>query len=216
MTLAGVELICVVFVVIFLVGQIVDTEKTKTLKYVKLLLSVTIGWLVFDCLAMFLEGPSTPSWILWILNFLSFVMRPVFLACLSLFTNAFIVEKGNCNRWWFTSAFLVAVCGIIFTIIYFILGHVGTVQNGDFSYKEKIPRLTLYFYLIYIIYSDVVALAMHKRIGFRPGVIITISYTIFLRYRLNFGFYFNICCVGLWRSSKKEYREENFRKCFRG
>ena len=176
MTLAGVELICGVFVVIFLIGQLVDTEKTKTIFYVKLLCIFTSAWLLCDCLALYLENPETSTWILYALNFVSFLMRPIFLLLICFFINAFLVERGKCSKWWYVAPKIISACGVVFSFVYFILGHAGTVQNGDFSYREKVPAITLYFYVIFIIYIDVVALCMHKRIGFRPGVIVTISF----------------------------------------
>ena len=176
MTLAGVELICGVFVVIFLIGQLLDTEKTKTLFYVKLLCIFTSAWLLIDCLALYLDGPDTASWILWSLNFITFLMRPVFLLLVTLFADSFVVERGKCSKWWFAAPKIIALCGIVFSIIYFILGNVGSIQNGEFSFREKIPAITLYFYIGFILYIDAIAISLHKRIGLRPGLIVTLSF----------------------------------------
>ena len=190
MTLAGVELICIVFVVIFLVGQLVDTEKTKTIMYVKILCIFTISWLVIDSLALFLEGPNTPHWILWGLNFLDFIMRPAFILGISIFINSFIVERGKCSKWWFTAPAILFLIGIFFSCIYFILGHAGGVENGDFSFQKRVPKVTLFFYLGFVLYAAIVSLSLHKKIGLRPGVIVTISFlplfvSIFILYFLD-------------------------------
>ncbi|MCR5309509.1 MAG: response regulator [Bacilli bacterium] len=173
---AWIELVCVVFTVIMLIGQYVDNERTVTLRWVKIFLFFTIFWLICDALALLLENKNTPIWILWVLNFLSFTMHPLCIVILALFADKFISEKGKCSKWWFRVPQIIFSTISLGVAIYFIIGSVGSVNNGDFVYKERLPRISLYFYILFIVYSSIVAFILRKRIGLKAVIITGISF----------------------------------------
>ena len=173
---AWIELVCVVFTVIMLIGQYVDNERTVTLRWVKIFLFFTIFWLICDSLALLLENKDTPIWILWVLNFLSFTMHPLCIVILAMFANMFVSEKGKCSKWWFTIPSIIYLGVSLAVAIYFIIGSVGSVNNGDFVYKERIPRISLYFYILFILYSAIVAFILRKNIGLKAAIISAISF----------------------------------------
>ncbi len=170
---AWIELVCVVFTVILVVGQYVDNENTNSLKWVKIFLFVTIFWLLVDSLSLICETLEAPSWILWILNFATFVMRPVCLLVLAIFANKFVIEKGKCSKWWFTTPQYVSIFGIVITIVYFII---RTATNPSYSFNEPTPTVTVFAYIVFIIYADIVAFYLHKRIGLKAAIIVAISF----------------------------------------
>ena len=146
-----IELVCVIFTVILLVGQYVDNENTTSLKWVKIFLFATIFWLLVDSLSLILEAVEAPSWILWIFNFISFVMRPVCLLILAIFANMFVIEKGRCSKWWFTVPQYISTFGIVVSIVYFIM---RTATNPSYSFNEPTPTITVFAYIIFIIYFN--------------------------------------------------------------
>lgn len=176
LTVAWIELICIVFLVILLVGQYADNVKTKTLKWVKIFLFATIGWLLCDSLALILEDAGSPIWILWILNFISFMMRPICLLVLATFANEFVKEKGRCSKWWFTVPQIIALCGIVVSIIYFLIYSIGNSTDSQIVYREPVPKITLWFFIGFILYSSFVAFYKRKDIGLRAAIIVSISF----------------------------------------
>ena len=176
LTVAWIELVCIVFLVILLVGQYADNVKTKTLKWVKIFLFTTIGWLLCDSLALILEDAGSPIWILWILNFISFMMRPICLLVLATFANEFVKEKGHCSKWWFTVPQIIALFGIVVSIIYFLIYSIGNSTESQIVYREPVPKITLWFFIGFILYSSFVAFHKRKDIGLRAAIIVAISF----------------------------------------
>ena len=145
-----------------LVGQFIDTEKSTSLRLVKVFLGVIIFWLTCDSIAQIIEGKNAPDWILWILNFVCCIMPPLFLLSLALFGNAYLTEHGKCSKWWFTAPAIVLGVLSLGYIIDFFVGIAGYVDNGVFIKNDDFQFFTLVIYLVFIVYSSALSFIFHK------------------------------------------------------
>ncbi|MBO7614511.1 MAG: response regulator [Bacilli bacterium] len=172
-----VELSSVVFVVYLLVGQFIDNEKTKSLKLIKVFLFEIIGWLIIDAVAELIEGPSAITWMLWLFNFISSLMRPVTLITLAFCADAYLQEHTEkCSKWWFTApAIILGVIGLGYASD-FIAGFSGRIENGVYNELEIFPIFTLIIYVTFIAYSSIVMFIFRKKIATRASIVIGFSF----------------------------------------
>ena len=170
-----VELSTTVFVIYLLVGQYIDNEKTKALRLIKVFLLEIIGWLIIDAIAELIQGPDAITWLVWLTNFISSIMRPVTLITLAFCADAYLRENNKTiSRWWFT---VPAILLGIFTIGYFvdfIVGFSGRIENGTYRELEIFPVITLVIYAAFIVYSGIIMFIFHKKIATRASIVIAI------------------------------------------
>ena len=172
-----VELSSVVFVIYLLVGQFIDNEKTKSLRLIKAFLFEIIAWLIIDATAELIEGPNAVTWLLWILNLISSLMRPISLITLSFCADAYLREHTEkVSRWWFTAPAILLGVLLIGYAGDFIVGFAGRIEDGVYKELEIFPIYTLIIYAMFILYSGIVMFIFHKKIATRVAIVIAISF----------------------------------------
>lgn len=163
-----IEIVSGVFIFLLLMSQIANGNRTKTLRHMKVLLALSILWLISDGLALYLNGPETPSWLITTFFFISYVMRPIFALSIGLYANIYLEEKGVVSKRWYVIPSLLQIIGIIDYFVAFTSGFFGEFVDGTFVFVDKIPFVALFLFIGFILYSPFPYFLLRKRIGLRP------------------------------------------------
>lgn len=161
------EIITTIYVMVALVSQLTNKEKERSAKALELCTIITFFWLLAEIVAYLFSSPDNPLVIIWLANFLSYILGTVVLLVFIHYCYLYIRER-TCIEIWILAipSFLELINGIIISI-YFISGKIISFEAGRITRIGDIPVIIQVFNILTLIYLPCVAFSKRKEIGFK-------------------------------------------------
>lgn len=177
--IAILDFVFAIFIVFALVFQIVDNDKSKSMKKIKTILIFSLIWLLSESFCYTFDVPEKNFWInpslLYVINLLPYVISSVVLISFISYCETYLGEKTKLNKFVFKIPLLILFINLIYVVIYYFDGQLVSYENGYYKTTGLAPYSVLAVYFFLICYPMIITLIKRKEVGRESILLLTCS-----------------------------------------
>jgi len=159
------EIISSIFVVITLLGTFYKQDRQKSSVKMRIATLVTFFWLLIDAASYKISTSVFPLIIVYIVNFLSYIMGGIVYILFADYCMQYISEKTKVNPWIFRIPIIMMGINLIHVAVSFVLGYSGHIENGVFVETGGIPFPQIIANVVLLLCIPVMTFVYRKSIG---------------------------------------------------